>query len=117
MSEGFSCVAFVNAYSLARAIMPTLQKILILPGAGAERNKEGSGLQNLSGELANKIVAFLRNQPRDYRNDRAFRFFRQTKAAQQIKFASQLTGKIIGRKIGGDVGIRFRIPKIVVHSV
>src|SRR5258708_3363119 len=87
MSEWFARVTFVNAYPLTCAIMPTLEKILILFGARAEGDKERPRLQNLSGKLSDQVVALLRYQPRNYRNDWAVRFFRQAKATEEVKLA------------------------------
>src|SRR4030095_6126534 len=117
MGERLARIAFVNTHPLTRAIVPTLQKVLVLFCACAQGNKERAGLQNLAGKLADQVVALLRYQPRNYRDDWALGLFRQTKAAQQLKFASQFAGEVDGGEIRRNFGICFRVPKIVVNAI
>src|ERR1041385_619150 len=75
MGQRLARVAFVDPDSLRRDVVPVLQEVFILARARAECDEERSGLENLSGDLTDQIVAFLTNQSRDDSDDRSIRIF------------------------------------------
>src|SRR5262245_34951895 len=102
MSQRLTSITFVNADSIGCRIVPALQKIFILACACTERDEESTSVDNAARRLANKVIPLLRNQPRNDRDDGAIRFFRKTKAPQQIELAFALARHVAGGEILRD---------------
>src|SRR5205085_11861271 len=67
--------------------------------------------------LLDQIVAFLRHEPRDDRDDGAIQIFRQTETAQQVAFAFKLAREIVRAEVRGDMWVGRGIPHVIVHAV
>src|SRR5205823_3513902 len=91
MRERLARIAFVNSDAMRCGAVPGLQKIFVLPGAGAERDKERAGVQDVARAFANQIITLLSDEPRDDCDDGALGFFGQTEAPQEIEFAGALS--------------------------
>src|SRR5438552_18829620 len=117
MSQGFSRVAYINSHLSRSAIVPALQKILILFCPGAQGNEKRPRIQNRCGDLPDQIVALLRHQARDDSDDRPIEICGQAKPAQQIKFAFLFAGDVACGKVGCNMRIRLWIPEICIDSI
>ena len=92
MGERLARETFVDADAMRRSVMPALEKVFVLLRARAECDKERAGIENPARSVANQVVAFLRDEPRNDRDNWTLGFFRQTEASQQIDFALAFAG-------------------------
>src|SRR5438067_2011929 len=64
MRERLARIAFVNSDAMRCGVVPGLQKMFVLPGAGAERDKERDGVQDVARGFANTMITLLCEEPR-----------------------------------------------------
>src|SRR5205085_3303214 len=108
---------FVDGDAVRREVLERLQKIFVLALARTERDKEGPGFENLTGDLLDEVVALLRDEPRDGRDDGAVKLFGQTESSQEVELAGALSRQVVRREVRGCVSVRFGVPNVVVNSV
>src|SRR5205085_8855036 len=75
---------FVDGDAVRRVVLERLQKIFVLALARPQRDEERARFENLTGDLLDEVVTFLRDEPRDGRDDGPVYLFGQAEPSQKV---------------------------------